>query len=242
MFSRGASVFLAVLVFPWSTLVDAQPAEAARSTVSRHHQALFEVMKDMTREMSMMTDQLTMGEVTAEQDRDIAQRMERMSSLMQRMSGLLARPAMSEPEFRGQMEEMRKQMSSMKREPAAASQEPAVGPAAEVDRRMTDIETALDRSEAQMGRIRGMSDPKERARLLREHGQAIREIARDLRAMDDPFSRTMRSMMAGGERAPSSEAMMTVHALIARRIALMDRVMEQIMEQSMQHQEPFEKR
>ena len=60
-------------------------------------------------------------------------------------------------------------------------------------------------------------------------------------AIDDPFSRTMRSMMAGGKRAPSSESMTKAHTLIARRIALMDRVMGQIMEQSMQPQEAFEK-
>lgn len=44
-------------------------------------------------------------------------------------------------------------------------------------------------------------------------------------------------MMAGGKRAVSSEAMMKAHALIARCIALMNRMMEQLMEQMMGHQE-----
>ena len=138
---------------------------------------------------------------------------------------------------RAQMEPMRTQLSQVAEGRAAAPKAQPADGATEVDRRMAEIEAALDRNEAQMERIGRTSDPAERERLLREHGQAMREIVRAMRAIDEPFSRTMRSMMAGGRRVPSSEAMMKAHALIARRIALMDRMMEQLMEQLMGHLE-----
>lgn len=214
-----------------------QAPEAASGPASRHHEALYEVMQDMTREMRRMTEQMAQGEVPAEQRNGMAQRMERMSSTMQRMSGLLARPAMNEPGFRAQMEQMRKQMNEMAGGHAAAPKAQAADAAAEADRRMAEIEAALDESEAQMERIHGTSDTAEREKVLRGHGQAMRENVRAMRAIDEPFSRAMRSMMASGKRAPSSESMMKAHALIARRIALMDRMMGQMMEQSMGHQE-----
>jgi hypothetical protein len=110
------------------------------------------------------------------------------------------------------------------------------GPA-EVDRRMAEIEAALDKCEAQMEQIGAAGGVAERQRLLREHAYAMRENVRALRLVDEPFSPAMRIMMAGGNQNPSAEAMMKAHALIARRIALMDRMMAQMMEQLMRHQE-----
>ena len=192
---RVLLAFATVAAVALSVSARAQQApEAAPGAAGRHHEALYEVMNDMTREMRQMMEQMAQGEVPAEQRNGMARRMEQMSSMMQRMSGLLARPAMKEPEFRAQME-----------------------------------------------RIGRTSDPAERARLLREHGQTMRENVRAMRAVDDPFTRAMRSMMVGGKRAVSSEAMMKAHALIARRIALMDRMMGQMMEQLMRHQESSEK-
>lgn len=119
---------------------------------------------------------------------------------------------------------------------ASPKAQPADG-AVEVDSRMAEIEAALDKSEALMQRVGMTSEPAERARLFREHGQAVRETVGAIRAIAAPFSREMRRMMGGGKRAVSSDAMMRAHALIARRIALMDRMMAQIMEQLMGHQE-----
>lgn len=63
----------------------------SRGMASRHHEALYEVMRDMTREMRQMTELMGQGEFPAEQRNGMVRRMERMSSMSQRMSDLLAR-------------------------------------------------------------------------------------------------------------------------------------------------------
>ncbi len=85
-----------------------------QSGVSQHHQIVYELMKDMSQEISQMTEQLSHGELSAEQKKDMAQKMKRMSTMMQRMSGLQGRPEMREAEAREQMNQMRKEMDEIK--------------------------------------------------------------------------------------------------------------------------------
>lgn len=90
-----------------------------------HHVRQYQLMKDMTEEMSAMTEQMSRSDVTAEQRKRMAQRMSLMSYIMCRMSGLEARPAMKEAESERQMNEMRKQMDEMKRQsPGEALKKP----------------------------------------------------------------------------------------------------------------------
>ena len=99
----------------------AQPAPPpGQSEVSWHHQMLYCIMKDMTQEMAKMADEMSRGDLTAEQRRQMGQRMEPMATLMRRMSGLAARPAMADPESQKQMEKMRKEMDAMMRDPRMA--------------------------------------------------------------------------------------------------------------------------
>ena len=99
--------------------VAAQPAQGRtqQQDVGWHHRMMSQMMKDMTEEMSRMSDQMAKGVQTPEQRKDMAQRMGRVSTMMQRMSGLAARPAMANPESQKQMETIRKQMDEMMRDP-----------------------------------------------------------------------------------------------------------------------------
>jgi hypothetical protein len=101
----------------------AAPAMAQLSTgpnwggnVTQHHRMQYQMMKDMAEEMTRMTEQMSQGELTSEQRKQMAGRMALMSTMMQRMSGLAARPAMREQEWQKQMGGMRKQMDEMMRE------------------------------------------------------------------------------------------------------------------------------
>ena len=72
------------------------------------------MMKDMSQEMSNMTELMSRGDLTPEQRKQMSLRMERMSKLMHRMAGLQAKSAMKGPELQKQMDQMRKQMDEMK--------------------------------------------------------------------------------------------------------------------------------
>ncbi len=80
------------------------------------------MMKDMTQEMSRMTEQMSQG-ATPDQQKQMAKRMEFMSTMMHRLSGLEARPAIKHGDMDKQLNQMRKQMddmmSSSKMAPAA---------------------------------------------------------------------------------------------------------------------------
>ena len=85
-------------------------------TTTLHHQREYQMMKYMNQEMSAMTEQMSRGELTVEQRKQMAQRMAGMSTMMRHMSGLEGRPAMSEAEWQRQMDQMGKQMNDMIRD------------------------------------------------------------------------------------------------------------------------------
>ena len=87
-----------------------------QSAMTLHHQRIADIMKDMTQAMGSMTDQMSKGDLTPEQRKQMAQRMERMSAMMHRMSGLESRPAMKDSESQKQMGLMKKQMDEMMRD------------------------------------------------------------------------------------------------------------------------------
>jgi len=94
----------------------AQPATAPtfKDTTTQHHQMLNQMMSDMTREMTAMTDEMSRGELTPEQNKRMSDRMAVMATIMRRMSGLGAQPHMREGEWQKQMDQMRRQMDGMK--------------------------------------------------------------------------------------------------------------------------------
>jgi len=71
------------------------------------------MMKGMTQEMSKMTEQMSQGALTPDQQRQMAKRMAFMSIMMRRLSGLEARPAIKHGDMDKQLDQMLKQMSEM---------------------------------------------------------------------------------------------------------------------------------
>ena len=84
-----------------------------QSQTDSHHLRIYEMMKGMTQEMSKMTEQMSQGALTPDQQRQMAKRMAFMSIMMRRLSGLEARPAIKHGDMDKQLDQMQKQMSEM---------------------------------------------------------------------------------------------------------------------------------
>ena len=110
--------------------------------------------------------------------------------------------------------------------------------ASDLDRRMQQIEAQLDAMEAQMHRIRAAADASERQKLVQAHARAWRETVAAVRELGRNFTPQMRAMMGGSEQIPSGDRMMYVQDLMARRVAIMERLMEQGVEQAIEHAGP----
>ena len=70
------------------------------------------MMKDMTHEMTIMTEQMEQGALTPDQQKQMAQRMQFMSTMMHRLSRPEARPAIKHG-MEKQLDQMRKEMDEM---------------------------------------------------------------------------------------------------------------------------------
>ena len=95
------------------TSAQTSTAPTSHDVTSQHHQWIYRMMKDMTQEMTRMTEQMSGTQLTPDQRFGMAQRMQRMSTMMRRLSGLAARPVMRDREWRRQADQMRKQMDEM---------------------------------------------------------------------------------------------------------------------------------
>ena len=91
-----------------------------QSQTDSHHLRIYEMMKGMTQEMSKMTEQMSQGALTPDQQRQMAKRMAFMSIMMRRLSGLEARPAIKHGDMDKQLDQMQKQMSEMMGSPRMA--------------------------------------------------------------------------------------------------------------------------
>lgn len=84
-------------------------------SLSQHHQLQYQMMKDMTEEMTGMTEQMSRGDLKPDETKTMTERMSRMAKMMQFMSGLAARPAHTHAQLQKQMDQMRLQMNEMKK-------------------------------------------------------------------------------------------------------------------------------
>ncbi|MBX9945997.1 MAG: hypothetical protein K2Y40_18125 [Reyranella sp.] len=111
--SMTAMVACLGMLLAATAMAQSPPPATTQGGASVHHQRLFMMMKDMTQEMTTMTEQMSRGELTPDQRKQMSLRIELMSGMMRRMSGFEAMPAMMDPEQQKQMDEMRKQMDEM---------------------------------------------------------------------------------------------------------------------------------
>lgn len=84
--------------------------------VNQHHQMMYQMMSDMTAQMGKMTEQMSRGELTPEQRKQMADRMELMATIMRRLSSLEARPWIKHADFQKRIDDMRKKMDEMMRD------------------------------------------------------------------------------------------------------------------------------
>lgn len=122
MMIRRIAILMMAIVVSVGTLA-LVPANAQTSasptwqdTPHLHHQALSQIMKDMTNQMGQMTEQMSRDDLAPDQRQQMALRMGRMSMMMRHISGLVARPALKEADWEKQMNQMRKQMDEMMRD------------------------------------------------------------------------------------------------------------------------------
>jgi hypothetical protein len=115
--TKSAFPFMALIC---AGLVAASPAAAqpaATSTlndpIGRHHQLQYQMMNDMTRQMTQMTEQMSRGTPDPQERRKMGEQMSRMAKMMRFMEGLAARPAHSDAQLQRQMDQMRAQMKAM---------------------------------------------------------------------------------------------------------------------------------
>ena len=125
----GASIaaLMAGIAMLAALAVAARPSSGAAQQikVSEHHELQYRLMKDMSQVMSGMGQEMSSADLTPLQRRQMAQRMQRMSTMMDLMSGWTDRPAMNTPELQRQMAQMRTQMNEMMHEMMAT---PALKP------------------------------------------------------------------------------------------------------------------
>jgi len=112
---RISAGYLAAIAVCISVFVST-PARAQQAAGPTWQAWSYRMMKDLTEEMTSMTEQMSRGELTSDQRLDLAQRMKRMSMLMRRMAGLAARPAIIGPKGQTRMHQMRKEMDELMRD------------------------------------------------------------------------------------------------------------------------------
>jgi hypothetical protein len=101
-------IFVAVPAMAQSSI-----APSGQNDTNVHHLRVYQMMKDMTQEMNKMTDQMSQGPLTPDQQKQMAQRMAFMSAMMRRLSGLESRPAIKHANMQKQLDQMQKQMDEM---------------------------------------------------------------------------------------------------------------------------------
>jgi len=120
MSSKTASLIGAMMIclnmpLAASAIAQSPSTPALQDEVNAHHMRIYQMMKEMTDEMTKMTDQMAQGAPTQEQQKQMAQRMAAMATMMRRLSGLEARPAIRHADMQKQLDQMQKQMDEMMR-------------------------------------------------------------------------------------------------------------------------------
>ena len=81
--------------------------------IDAHHLRIYQMMKNMTQEMSKMTEQMSQGSLAPDQQTQMAERMEFMSTMMHHLSGLEARPAIKQGGMDKELDQMQMRMDEM---------------------------------------------------------------------------------------------------------------------------------
>ena len=109
----------------------------------------------------------------------------------------------------------------------------------DMDKQMPQMQENMKKMQEQMEKVQATTDPKERQKLMQEHMQTMQENMKAMRGMGGPM------MMGGGQR--SGQAMgghkdMATGDIIQRHAMMEKRMdmMQMMMEQMMQHDQAME--
>ena len=117
-----ASLLLAGLGSVTPSYAQGQPAAKPpgpgydASAEMQRFQRMAEVMRDMSRQMARMQQEMAKGELAPDMRKQMSQELKQMSGMMRRMSGLIDRPSMKGAEMDKHVEEMRNEMNRIERQ------------------------------------------------------------------------------------------------------------------------------
>ena len=103
----------------------------------------------------------------------------------------------------------------------------------DMDKNMSQMPEKMKAMQAQMDRIRNTTDPEERQKLMQEHMQTMQENMKAMRGMGGPMMMDApkdRGMMGGKKGRMKDRDMMKRHAMMEKRIDMMQMMMEQMMQ------------
>ena len=102
-----------------------------------------------------------------------------------------------------------------------------------MDKHMSQMPEKMKAMQAQMDKIRNTTDPEERQKLMQEHMQTMQENMKAMRGMGGPMMMDApkdRGMMGGKKGRMKDRDMMKRHAMMEKRIDMMQMMMEQMMQ------------
>ena len=113
----------------------------------------------------------------------------------------------------------------------------------DMDKQMPQMQENMNTMQQQMEKVRATTDPKDRQKLMQEHMQAMQENMKTMRGMGGPMmmgSGQPGGMAMGGKKDMAGGDMMKHHAMMEKRMDMMQMMMEQMLQrdQAMQPMPP----
>ena len=103
----------------------------------------------------------------------------------------------------------------------------------DMDKHMAQMQEKMKAMQRQMEKMQATTDPQERQKLMQEHMRAMQENMKALRGMGDPMMMTGGKPSAIAKDAHKHKAggdMMQHHAIMEKRMDIMQMMMEQMMQ------------
>ncbi|TAK72432.1 MAG: hypothetical protein EPO19_01775 [Betaproteobacteria bacterium] len=121
--------------------------------------------------------------------------------------------------------------------PIASAQDKHVHPkpaaSMDADKHMSQMQEKMKAMQQQMEKLQATTDPQERRKLMQEHMQAMQENMKAMRGMGGPMmmgSGQGGGMAKSGHKHTAGGDMMQHHAMMEKRMDMMQMMMEQMMQ------------
>ena len=110
---------------------------------------------------------------------------------------------------------------------------PTMSMETDMEKQMPQMQENMKKMQQQMEKIRATTDPKERQQLMQEHMQAMQTNMKSMQGMGGPMmsgGQHGNMMMEGKKAAMSQGDMMKRHAMMEKRMDMMQMMMEQMLQ------------